>query len=94
MQSSSAIRLGWTRPQSADISTIHFGREIPSIDHDHLAVTADAFQIFNQGVTVALYEFYDEDKDTVVGHCLRYTRNESPSYTRADVMLVKFNPVK
>jgi hypothetical protein len=54
--------------------------------------TVDVLPLTEQGVIVALYAF--RTGETVIGHGVRYIRNETSSYTRADVMLVKWNPVK
>lgn len=91
------FHLLWNRP-------LQFGGGVPlssllkdSVPLSHFPTASlfpeqvEALEIINQGVTLCLYRFLAGNK--VIGHSIRYIRNENHSFTRADVMLVPWSPL-
>ena len=53
--------------------------------------TVEAIVLRDRGVTLGLYEF--RSSGSTIGHGVRYMRSEDVTYSRADVMLVRWTPV-
>ena len=53
--------------------------------------TVEAIVLRDRGVTLALYEF--RSSGSAIGHGVRYLRTDDATYSRADVMLVRWTPV-
>ena len=54
---------------------------------------ADAFVLEGKGVVLYLYNFRLSNQ-ALVGRCLRYCRDETSAFTRADVELVHWKPLR
>jgi len=52
---------------------------------------ADAFHLVDQAIYLCLYEIRQGGKS--IGNCVRYMRPDTSSFTHADVMLFRWNPV-
>jgi hypothetical protein len=89
------VKLAWERPKNPILTRPSKGPAqgvavtfpgLPGYD------TVDAFVLEGQGVTVCLYNFTIAQH--IVGRCVRYIRAGNASFTPADVVLAKWNPVK
>jgi hypothetical protein len=87
--------LSWDRqpnpvigPPPAD----RLSRNAPSTRAD-LFDEADAFVLEGKGVVLYLYNFRLSNQE-LVGRCLRYCRDETSAFTRADVELVQWKPLR
>ena len=90
------LTLSWNRPQVSGATAIQLGASSLSriSDAGTQFLGYDAVQVLplpQQGIVLGLYTF--RANGSVIGHGVRYRRNASISYTRADVMLVRWDPL-
>jgi hypothetical protein len=92
------FRLLWNRPLQVGggvpISSLLKGsaeKSHLSPAEPHFLEQVEVLEIVNQGVTLCLYRLLA--RNTVIGHNIRYIRDENLSFTRADVMLGLWSPL-
>ena len=98
MTSLPTFRLLWSRPLQSGggvpLSSLLKGSAEKSLlfpTEPLFEQVVEVLEIVNQGVTLCLYRFLV--RNNVIGHGVRYIRDENLSFTRADVMLVRWSPI-